>query len=93
MKYLICYTGTGLANSCFYGTVSYKMKAAAVKKVNKLNKDKEKGDFELLTLDEYEKRCSETVMVRSSMNGAMVEISKVDLGTCCDPSTELYWTM
>ena len=34
-----------------------------------------------------------TVQVRSLGNGAIVDLKKSYLGTCCDPSTERYWTM
>ena len=33
------------------------------------------------------------VTVKSLMSGADVQIRKSDVGGCCDPSTERYWTM
>ena len=33
------------------------------------------------------------VEVKSMMNGAPVQILKSQVGTCCDPSTERYWSM
>lgn len=33
------------------------------------------------------------VEVTSMMNGAKVKIRRSDVGSCCDPSTERYWTM
>lgn len=33
------------------------------------------------------------VTVKSLMTGADVVIRKTQLGGCCDPSTERYWTM
>ena len=32
-------------------------------------------------------------VVQSLMNGAAVTIRTEDRGTCCDPSTERYWSM
>jgi len=34
-----------------------------------------------------------TVQVKSLGNGAMVDLKKSLVGTCCDPSREVYWTM
>lgn len=33
------------------------------------------------------------VTVKSLMTGADVQIRKSEVGGCCDPSTERYWTM
>lgn len=33
------------------------------------------------------------VTVKSLMNGKDVQIRKTEVGGCCDPSTERYWTM
>lgn len=33
------------------------------------------------------------VAVKSLMNGKDVQIRKSEVGGCCDPSTERYWTM
>lgn len=33
------------------------------------------------------------VQVRSLGNGQMVDLRKSLVGTCCDPSREVYWTM
>lgn len=34
-----------------------------------------------------------TVVVKSLMTGKDVQIRKTEVGGCCDPSTERYWTM
>ncbi len=33
------------------------------------------------------------VQVRNLMNGKIVELPKSQVGGCCDPSTERYWSM
>jgi hypothetical protein len=38
-------------------------------------------------------RVDHPVKVRSLMSGKMVELKASQVGTCIDPSTELYWSM
>jgi len=38
-------------------------------------------------------KANEMVKVKSLVGGKEVEIRRVDVGGCCDPSTERYWSM
>ena len=33
------------------------------------------------------------IQVKNLMNGALVTIKASERGSCCDPSTEVYWSM
>lgn len=50
------------------------------------------GDWKV---DSYTNYCANEPMVtvKSLMNGKDVQIRKSEVGGCCDPSTERYWTM
>lgn len=38
-------------------------------------------------------KAAEMVEVKNIMTGKMVKIRRSDVGSCCDPSTETYWSM
>jgi len=43
--------------------------------------------------DWYDSFMAEMVTVQNLMSRKDVKIRRSDVGTCCDPSTERYWTM
>jgi len=55
--------------------------------------DYTKKHCRVMSLEEYVKLASEEVVVRSLMSGGPVKISRSEVGGCCDPSTETYWSM
>lgn len=55
-----------------------------------------RGDLVVMSASEYMRRLDEIdphVEVKNLMSGKPVLIRKSDVGTCCDPSTETYWSM
>lgn len=49
-------------------------------------------EFKPITLEEFHKT-DPMVTVKSLMSGADVQIPQSQVGSCCDPSTERYWSM
>jgi len=66
---------------------TYVYEASAVKYLNKLG-----AGYSLTDIDTFRNTPVPTKKVRSLMTGAEIEIP-VDTPRCCDPSTELYWSM
>lgn len=53
-----------------------------------------KEPYEAMTYDHWkEMDALYKVTVKNLMTGLPVEIRLSDAGTCCDPSTERYWSM
>lgn len=55
-----------------------------------------RGEIVVMSSEEYATRREEIdpmVEVINMMSGRPVKIRKSERGTCCDPSTETYWSM
>ena len=50
-------------------------------------------NFAILDRYFWSDRFNPMVKVKNLMTGTEVEIRTEDVGSCCDPSTERYWTM
>ena len=75
---------------------SYKYKGHAInakKKQEEINKRYPNIKFLVVDHDELMKLRKKTVTVINLMSGKPCEIRACEVGTCCDPSTERYWTM
>ena len=48
--------------------------------------------FRVIT-EEERRKTDKIVIVHNLLSGAPVELRESDVGTCCDPSTERYWSM
>jgi len=79
-----------------YGPKHYEEERIAKAQHTKLTKGlKPKLDgafWKVIPYEDYLKLDTKTT-VKSLMTGSDVEIDVNDVGGCCDPSTERYWTM
>jgi hypothetical protein len=60
---------------------------------NRMCKRSGADDFEVIDTEEKNRRGSEEVVVQNLMSGKDITITRAVQGTCCDPSTERYWSM
>lgn len=51
------------------------------------------AQYVVLTNTEFDAKHNPFVTVHSLMNGLPVQLLRSEVGGCCDPSTERYWTM
>jgi hypothetical protein len=94
MSYVIVNTGTEKAyvKPGNYSAAVYTEKGAKIV-CSKLNKQYgNTGQWQIMTTDAFFARPKAMKKVRNLMSGAEIEIP-VDTPRCCDPSSELYWTM
>jgi hypothetical protein len=55
---------------------------------------KRKGEtFAVMDANEFDYKFNKWTTVTSLVGGKEVRIREQDVGTCCDPSTETYWSM
>lgn len=75
----------------------YKSEAAAKAALTRASRPWRKNavkaeDYAVADAETFRTKIEKTVTVRSLMNGALVE-QPVNTPRCCDPSSELYWSM
>jgi hypothetical protein len=81
-----------------YGFKIYKTEAAAKAQFTKLTKTKnakkrlDPTEWEVMSF-EYFRDNEPFVTVKNMMSGKDVVLRQSDVGGCCDPSTETYWSM
>jgi hypothetical protein len=77
-----------------YSTASYPTERGANIACTKLNKKfGDNGQWVILTEQAYEEGHNPMVEVTNLMSGDTCMIPRSDVGGCCDPSTERYWSM
>lgn len=47
----------------------------------------------IMEYSEFQEKFNGYVTVKNYLSGKEVQIRKQDVGSCCDPSTERYWSM
>lgn len=63
-------------------------------KISLAAKNRKAGYAAYKVISEEERRKTDKlVIVHNLMSGKPVEIRESDVGSCCDPSTERYWSM
>lgn len=83
-----------LTFACYRGT-SYFRKEYATEQAAKAQMTRRRLNTEkwaVISLKDY-LDLEPTVTVTNLMSGKPVELKLSDVGGCCDPSTERYWTM
>jgi len=69
------------------------VKACMTEKGAKISfRKKYKDGHAITSLENYNKTVRDTMTVKNLMSGDVVEID-VNTPRCCDPSSELYWSM
>lgn len=58
-----------------------------------MNRNAKNLTYDVMEEAEFNKKYNGYVTVKSMMNGQDVQIRAQDVGGCCDPSTERYWSM
>ena len=95
MSYVIVNVGTGNAHTkkghySYASTYSEKGAKIVCAKLNKQYGNT--PQWQIMTLEAYHAIPVKMVKVRNLMTGAEIEIPE-NTPRCCDPSSELYWTM
>jgi hypothetical protein len=67
-------------------------RAAKGARTRKINSGQLHPKFEVMSHDEFN-AIDTIVEVKNLMSGQMATIRKSQVGGCCDPSTERYWSM
>ena len=60
--------------------------------VSRLNKTT-RNEFACIESELFQEQFNKWTTVQSLVGGHEVQIREQDVGTCCDPSTETYWSM
>lgn len=71
---------------------SFKLESAAKRSKTCMNRNAGSDEYAYTHADIYYKEVVKTKKVRSLMTGEEVEIDS-NTPRCCDPSSELYWSM
>lgn len=95
MRYVIMNVGTEMLyrKRNHVSNASYPTERGAKNACSRLNKEYgECTQWVVMSADEWNARPVKMKKVRNLMSGEEMEIP-VDTPRCCDPSSELYWTM
>lgn len=77
-----------------YGCAQFETLRGAKAVATRLNKNDGRNSLWVAMSDiDYENTYNPVVSVKSLMTGVEIRIRKSEVGGCCDPSTERYWSM
>ncbi len=68
-------------------------KGGATRKANALRSKKPNTNIATAESNYFNTEIDHEVEVKNLMSGALVKIRASERGSCCDPSTETYWSM
>jgi uncharacterized membrane protein len=92
MAFVVVNSKTHTAISRRNGMICYATEAAAKAGLTRLLKTTKLPLLIVMSYDAYHAQLPSRV-VKNLMSGVEVQISADMVGTCCDPSTESYWSM